>query len=97
MLAVDPNTGDKKWQFKMTDVTGSGILTTASDVAFSGGREGFFHELDARNGAMLWKGRWAGRLLLGRLLIRIDGWQYVAVAAGHALFTFALRQIGKRR
>ncbi|HXP87738.1 MAG TPA: PQQ-dependent dehydrogenase, methanol/ethanol family [Bryobacteraceae bacterium] len=92
VLAVDPNTGEKKWQFKMTDVTGSGILTTASDVAFSGGREGFFYALDARNGAMLWKAALGGQVASGPITYRVDGKQYVAVAAGHALFTFALRQ-----
>jgi alcohol dehydrogenase (cytochrome c) len=92
VLAVDPNTGEKKWQFKMTDVTGSGILTTASDVAFSGGREGFFYALDARNGAMLWKAALGGQVASGPITYRVDGKQYVAVAAGHALFVFALRQ-----
>ena len=48
--AFDPKTGDKKWEFKMTDVTDSGILTTASDLLFSGGREGYFFALDARTG-----------------------------------------------
>ena len=30
--AVDPKTGERKWEFKMTDVTSSGILTTATDL-----------------------------------------------------------------
>jgi alcohol dehydrogenase (cytochrome c) len=92
VLAVDPSSGEKKWQFKMTDVTGSGILSTASDVVFSGGREGFFYALDARNGTMLWKVPLGGQVASGPITYRVDGRQYVAVAAGHALFTFALRQ-----
>ena len=40
MQAFDPKTGEKKWEFKMTDVTDSGVLSTASDLVFSGGREG---------------------------------------------------------
>ncbi len=92
VLAVDPNTGEKKWEFKMTDVTGSGILTTASDVVFSGGREGYFYALDARTGAMLWKAALGGQIASGPITYRVDGKQYVAVAAGHAFFTFALRQ-----
>jgi alcohol dehydrogenase (cytochrome c) len=92
VLAVDPNTGEKKWEFKMTDVTGSGILSTASDVVFSGGREGYFYALDARNGAMLWKAALGGQVASGPITYRVDGRQYVAVAAGHALFAFALRQ-----
>jgi hypothetical protein len=44
--AFDPTTGARKWEFKMADVTDSGILTTASDLLFSGGREGYFLALD---------------------------------------------------
>ena len=43
VLALDPKTGEKKWEFTMTDVTDAGVLTTASDLLFSGGREGFFY------------------------------------------------------
>ena len=45
--AVDSHTGEMKWQFKMNDVTDAGVLTTATDVLFSGGREGYFYALDA--------------------------------------------------
>ncbi|MEO8048860.1 MAG: PQQ-binding-like beta-propeller repeat protein [Acidobacteriota bacterium] len=55
IMAIDPATGDKKWEFKMYDVTDSGILTTDGDVLFSGGREGNFYALDARTGTILWK------------------------------------------
>ena len=92
VVAMDPNTGGKKWQFKMTDVTGSGILTTASDIVFTGGREGYFYALDAKDGTMLWKAALGGPIAMGPITYRIDGRQYVAVAAGHALFTFAMRQ-----
>ena len=53
--ALDPKTGDKKWEFKMVDYTESGVLTTASDLLFSGGREGHFFALDARTGELLWR------------------------------------------
>ena len=39
----------------MSDLTDAGILTTASDVLFTGGREGYFFALDAMNGSLLWK------------------------------------------
>ena len=39
--AIDPQDRRMKWEFKMTDVTDAGILTTASDLLFSGGREGY--------------------------------------------------------
>ena len=92
VLAVDPSSGEKKWEFKMTDVTGSGILSTATDVVFSGGREGYFYALDARNGTMLWKAALGGQVASGPITYSVDGKQYVAVAAGHALFVFSLRR-----
>ena len=49
--ALDPKTLDKKWEFKMNDITWGGVLTTASDLVFSGGKEGYFFALDARTGA----------------------------------------------
>ena len=90
--AVDPATGDKKWEFKMNDVTDAGILTTASDLLFSGGREGYFYALDARTGAPLWKANVGGAVASGAMTYSVNGRQYVGVAAGNSLFTFALKQ-----
>ena len=92
LLAIDPNTGQKKWEFKMTDVTESGMLTTASDLLFTGGREGYFYALDARNGTELWRASLGGSVEAAPITFSVDGKQYISIAAGHALFTFALRQ-----
>jgi outer membrane protein assembly factor BamB len=75
----------------MHDVTTSGILTTASDLLFVGGREGFFQALDARSGVLLWKASLGGEMAAGPITYAIDGKQFVAIAAGHSLFSFALR------
>lgn len=91
VIALDPRTGEKKWKFPMTDVTDSGILTTATDLLFTGGREGYFHALDARTGALLWKASLGGQTAAGPMTYQVDGKQYVSIAAGHSLFTFALR------
>ena len=80
-----------KWQFKMADVTDSGVLTTASDLVFAGGREGYFYALDARTGAVLWKGMTGGQISAGPVTYAVDGKQYVSVAAGNAIFTYSLR------
>jgi alcohol dehydrogenase (cytochrome c) len=92
VLAVDAKTGEKKWEFKMGDVTEAGILTTASDVLFSGGRDGYFYALDARKGTLLWKVSVGGAVASGPMTYAVGGRQYVAVAAGNSLFTFALRK-----
>jgi alcohol dehydrogenase (cytochrome c) len=90
--AIDPKTGERKWEYKMSEFTESGILTTASDLLFSGGREGYFMALDARNGELLWKAALGGSIVAGPITFQVGGRQYVAVSAGSALFTFALRQ-----
>lgn len=90
--AVDPRTGTMKWEFKMTDVTDAGILTTASDLLFSGGREGYFFALDARSGNLLWKAAVGGRVTSGPMTYAAGGRQYVAVCAGNALFVWSLRR-----
>jgi alcohol dehydrogenase (cytochrome c) len=90
--AIDPRTGQTKWKFTQFDVTDSGILTTASDLLFTGGREGYFYALDARTGDVLWKASLGGQIVMGPMTYAIDGKQYVSVISGHSLITFGLRE-----
>jgi alcohol dehydrogenase (cytochrome c) len=90
--ALDPKTGEKKWEYKMVNVIDAGILTTASDLLFSGGREGYAFALDARSGALLWKANVGGQVSSAPITYSVGGKQYVAVAAGSSLFAYALRQ-----
>ena len=90
--AIDPKTGERKWEFKMNDVTDAGILTTASDLLFSGGREGYFYALDARNGELLWKANLGGFIAAGPMSYAVNGKQYIAINAGNSLFVYALRE-----
>ncbi len=91
VLALDPRTGEQRWRFKMTDVTQSGVLSTASDLVFAGGREGYFHALDAKTGELLWKATLGGSIASCPITYAVEGKQYVAAAAGSALFVFGLR------
>jgi alcohol dehydrogenase (cytochrome c) len=90
--AFDPRTLDQKWEFKMNDITWAGVLSTAGDVVFSGGREGYFFALDAKTGALLWKIPLGGQVNSGPMSYSVNGKQYISVAAGTSLFSFALRQ-----
>jgi alcohol dehydrogenase (cytochrome c) len=89
--ALDPQTGERKWEFKLSDATYSGILTTASDLLFTGVSEGYFLALDARSGTLLWKAMLGGNIIMGPMSYAVAGKQYVAVAAGNSLFVYALR------
>ena len=91
VLAVDALTGEARWKFEMTDVISSGILTTASNLLFTGARSGYFQALDASTGDLLWRTNLGGQLVNGPMTYEVDGEQYVAVIAGNALSTFALR------
>jgi alcohol dehydrogenase (cytochrome c) len=88
--AYDPNTLEPKWEHRMADITWAGVLTTAGDVVFGGGREGYFLALDARTGELLWRQSLGGQINAAPMTYAIDGRQYVAIAAGSALFSFAL-------
>jgi alcohol dehydrogenase (cytochrome c) len=92
VVALDPDTGQRRWTFRMYDLTDSGVLTTASDVLFTGGREGYFYALDARTGSLLWKSSLGGPIRSGPVAYEVDGQQFVATIAGGVLAAFALRE-----
>jgi alcohol dehydrogenase (cytochrome c) len=90
--AIDPQTGEKKWDYRLAaPSTEAGILTTAADVLFSGGRDGAFYALDARNGNKLWETNLGPSVSAGPITFVVDGKQYVSIQAGSSLFTFGLR------
>jgi alcohol dehydrogenase (cytochrome c) len=90
VMAIDPTTGEPKWKYLMTDVTDSGIVTTATDVLITGGREGYLQALNARTGELLWKINLGAQMLNGPITFEVNGRQYVSAVAGLSLFTFAL-------
>ena len=88
--ALDPETGDVEWEFKMVEVSESGLISTAGDVLFSGTMQGQFIALDAYSGKLLWRVNLGGRMTNAPMSYMVDGKQYISVGAGHSLFTFAL-------
>jgi alcohol dehydrogenase (cytochrome c) len=86
----DPETLDPKWEFRMADITWGGVLATAGDVVFGGGREGYFLALDAETGELLWKAAVGGQINSGPMTYAAGGRQLITIAAGSALFAFAL-------
>jgi alcohol dehydrogenase (cytochrome c) len=90
--AIDPKTGEKKWDFRQpAPSTEAGILTTASDVLFSGSRDGTFYALDARDGKLLWQTSLGPSVAAGPMSYSVNGKQYVSIMVGSSLFTFGLR------
>ena len=91
ILAMDALTGEQRWKFELTDVITSGILTTGSDLLFTGLRSGYFQAHDAGTGDLLWKASLGAQITNGPMTYEVDSTQYVAVISGHSLSTFALR------
>ena len=90
--ALDPKTGKRVWEFRMSDVSDGGILTTASNLLFTGNREGHFYVLDARDGKLLWRRYLGGQFANSPITWALGDEQFVTVASGHSLFTFGLRK-----
>jgi alcohol dehydrogenase (cytochrome c) len=88
--AYDPDTLDPVWEHRMADITWAGVLSTAGDLVFGGGREGYFLALDARSGELLWRASLGGQINSAPMSYAVDGRQFIAIAAGSALFAFAL-------
>jgi alcohol dehydrogenase (cytochrome c) len=88
--ALNPQTGEKVWEYRMQDVSDGGLLATAADLLFSGNREGYFFALEARTGKPLWRRYLGGQVAASPITYAVDGKQYVSIAAGNSLFTFGL-------
>ena len=91
LRAIDIASGQVKWEFKYPSPSWSGVLSTAGGLVFTGDSEGNFVALDARSGKALWHFQTGSAVYAGPMAYAIDGKQYVAIAAGSALYTFGLR------
>jgi alcohol dehydrogenase (cytochrome c) len=91
--AIDPKTGTKRWTYRINAPSiEAGVLTTASDMLFSGARDGSFFALDARTGRLLWQTNLGPSVSAGPITYAVNGKQYVSIMAGSSMFTFGLRE-----
>ena len=88
--AIDPATGDRRWEFPIQPRSSAGILTTAGDLVFSGSNDGYFYALDAATGKELWHITVGGRVHSAPMTFAASGRQYVTIAAGNVVYTFGL-------
>ena len=89
--ALDPETGEMEWEFKMSEVSEGGLMSTGGDVLFSGSIEGHFVALDVFTGQLLWRVNLGSSMTNAPITYMADGKQHVAVVSGHSLFVFGLR------
>ncbi|MGD1071619.1 MAG: PQQ-binding-like beta-propeller repeat protein [Bryobacteraceae bacterium] len=91
--AFNIETGATAWEIEQigpAERNYSGILATAGDLVFYGESSGGFAAVDAKTGATLWHmeagGTWKG----SPMTYMVDGRQYVAIASGSNILSFAL-------
>jgi alcohol dehydrogenase (cytochrome c) len=91
LRALDPITGERKWEFKYLSPSTSGLLTTASGLIFTGDPDGNAIALDSRTGKLLWRHQ-MGAPLHGTSAITymVDGRQHVLIPSGTTLTAWAL-------
>ena len=89
LSAIDPASGLIRWQTRSSLPMISGALATAGGLVFAGESNGDFSAFDAGDGRRLWRFATGAGVNAPPVTYRVDGRQYVAVAAGgHALFRF---------
>jgi alcohol dehydrogenase (cytochrome c) len=82
-VAINPLTGDKKWDVPLTDLPSSaGMLATAGGVVFTGKLTGEFLALDAATGKTLWQFQTGSSINATAITYTQGGRQYVSIASG---------------
>ena len=92
LRALDPFTGEKKWEFKYGSPPWGGVLSTRGGVVFAGDSDGNFTAMDARTGKDQWHIQLGAAVYSSPISYSLDGRQYVVIPAGAALFAFALAE-----
>lgn len=92
LLAFSVPDGKPIWRYPQTGRGNSwgGTLTTASGLVFFADDAESLEAVDATNGQPLWHFNTGQRIDASPMSYAIDGIQYVSVAAGSDLFSFAL-------
>ena len=88
--AIDPTTGRRAWEHRVQPKSMAGVLSTAGQLIFAGTVTGNFLALDAESGEDLWHLDLGGEIIAAPITYRSNGRQQVTIAAGRAIFTFAL-------
>ena len=91
VIAIDPRTGAQKWSVPLPTFDRR-HPDDRGDLLFTGGRDGYFYALDARDGRQLWRTTLGGAGANGPITYSVGGAQYVAVSSGNGLFVFGLRR-----
>jgi alcohol dehydrogenase (cytochrome c) len=81
--AIDPLTGQRKWEIPLTDLPSSaGVLATGGGLVFTGKLTGEFVALDEATGKTVWQFKTGSSINATAITYLHNGKQYVTVASG---------------
>jgi len=81
--AINPLTGQKKWEVPLADLPGSaGMLATGGGLVFTGKLTGEFVALDTATGKTLWQFQTGSSINSTAITYTHNGRQYVTIASG---------------
>jgi len=73
----------------------AGVLGTRGGVVFAASSDGNLLGLDARTGESLWHFQTGGLITASPMSYSVNGAQFIAIAAGNTLYSFALPDRGQ--
>ncbi len=82
LKAIDPDTGDIKWEYKNEAPLWGGVMTTAGGLVFTGTPEGELMAFDDETGEVLWSFQTGSGIVGQPVTWEQDGEQYVSVISG---------------
>jgi alcohol dehydrogenase (cytochrome c) len=92
LLALDLDTMAIRWRYPQANGrwSAAGTMTTATGLVFFGDNSESFEAVDAKSGKPLWHFNAGQPLHASPMSYAVNGKQYVAIAAGSDVFSFAL-------
>jgi alcohol dehydrogenase (cytochrome c) len=92
LVAYGLDTGSLTWKYPQTGRhhSSGGTMTTAAGLVFFGDDAGSFEAVDAQTGKPLWHFNTGQDMSASPMSYAVAGKQYVAIAAGSNVFSFAL-------
>lgn len=92
LMAYNPETRKLVWQYPQagTGQSWGGTMTTAGGLVFFGNDAEAFEAVDAQSGKSLWHFNTGQTMHASPMSYAVKGKQFVAIASGSDLFTFAL-------
>jgi alcohol dehydrogenase (cytochrome c) len=88
VIAIEPLSGEVKWEHKVLTPPWGGVMSTAGNLVFGGTQEGVVFALDARTGERLWHFAANERVYASPISYLANGKQYISLAIGDVLITF---------